>query len=282
MAALTQTANNKAKTDLTVDNLRYLCDTIYAESGIVLDESKTYLLQARLQPIARDAGATDLNSLAEMVKVARQPGVKKKVIEAMTTHETLFFRDARPFEALQKEIFPALTAEDRPGKTIRVWSAACSSGQEPYSIAMIWKSLQLTGWQLRIFATDLSDKILAKAQEGRFLQIEVNRGLPAPMLVKNFRRDGSDWVINDELKQMIEWKKFNLLEPFDGFGPFDVIFCRNVLIYFDADTKKQILAGFRKTMRNNAYMLLGSSETTVNLDNSFSRERIGQAVVYRP
>jgi chemotaxis protein methyltransferase CheR len=167
-------------------NYRYLCETVYRDSGIVLDESKHYLIEARLTPLARDAGAKDLDSLCNLLRAVSGRQLREKVVEAMTTNETLFFRDIKPFEGLREAVIPELTAKKRPDQTLRILSAACSSGQEAYSLAMMFKEMNIPGWNLDILGIDLSEEILAKAERGRYMQLEVNRGLPASYLVKYF------------------------------------------------------------------------------------------------
>ena len=266
---------------ISAENFRFLCDAIYKDSGIVIDESKHYLVEARLNPLVRTEGLDGLDSLCNLIRAVSGAKLRGRVVEAMTTNETLFFRDVKPFDSLREVVFPELFVRKKLERRIRVWCAACSSGQEPYSIGMLWRELALPGWDLQILATDLSDDILAKARAGSFLQLEVNRGLPAKYLVKYFERDGSNWVIKPEIKQLIRWEKFNLLDSMSRLGPFDLVFCRNVLIYFDQQTKARILAGIRGRMNRGAYLFLGASETTLNLDETLRRTVVGPSVAYQ-
>ena len=266
---------------LSPENLTYLCETVYRDSGIVLDDSKRYLIESRLSPIARTEGDGTIDSLCALLRASSGVHLRKKVIEAMTTNETLFFRDLNPFDALRSQVLPDLMDEKPPGQTIRVWCAACSSGQEPYSLAMLWEQLNRKAWNLEIIGTDLSEDILRRARDGRYAQAEVNRGLPAALLVKYFQRDGMHWTLKPEIRAMVQWKNFNLNDSMFGMGPFDIVFCRNVLIYFDLDTKKQILRNIRKTMRPGGLLILGASETTLGVDEAFERKVIGKAVMYR-
>lgn len=270
-----------APASLTGDNLRFLCQTIYNESGIVLDESKTYLLEARLLPIARDAGESTLDGLCNLVRAAGGHRLRDKVVEALTTNETLFFRDIKPFESLEKFLIPDLMKARAAVKHLRFWCAACSTGQEPYSLAMLWKEMNVPGWQIEILATDLAESVLERARAGRFQQLEVNRGLPARYLVKYFHRDGMMWEIKPEIRNMIRWQKFNLKDSVAGMGVFDVVMCRNVLIYFDLQTKRGILENIRRVLRPGGYLILGSSETTLNVDDKYVRELVGPSVFYR-
>ena len=282
IAANPPSSRQKISTEISPENFKYLCDTVYNESGIVLDESKRYLLEARLSPIARSEGMTTIDSLCNLIRAAAGRPVRDKVVEAMTTNETLFFRDVKPFDALKQVLFPEITSTNRPDRTVRLWCAASSSGQEPYSIAMLWKEMAIAGWKLDILATDLSDKMLERGRSGRYLQLEVNRGLPAVYLVKYFDREESEWIVKPEVRSMIRWRKFNLKHPMIGFGPFDLVFCRNVLIYFDQDTKQRILNNFQTTLTDGGHLFLGASESTIGLDDTYERRQVGPAVAYRP
>ncbi len=215
---------------ITTDNYRFLCQTVYHDSGIVLDDSKSYLVEARLLPVARSEGATSLDALCNLIRATNGHRVRNKVVEAMTTNETLFFRDVSPFDALRETIIPEIREKLAFKRPLRLWSAACSSGQEPYSVAMLWLELGFHAREIEILGTDLSDEMLAKAAEGRFLQLEVNRGLPAKYLVKYFTRHNLEWQVKPELRSMVKWRKFNLKDNSLSLGSFDVVFCRNVLI----------------------------------------------------
>lgn len=262
-------------------NYRYLCETVYRDSGIVLDDSKHYLIEARLTPLARDAGAADLDSLCNLMRAVSGRQMRERVVEAMTTNETLFFRDIKPFEGLRQAVIPELTAKSRPDQTLRILSAACSSGQEAYSLAMMFSEMNIPGWKLDVLGIDLSDDILAKAERGRYMQLEVNRGLPASYLVKYLRRDEAVWEIKPEIRAMTRWRKFNLLDDPASLGTFDIVMCRNVLIYFDQPTKSRILGRLRGRLVPGGYLFLGASETTLNLDHVFVRKIVGPAVAYQ-
>ena len=224
------TTQEQSQKSLTEENFRFLCQTVYQESGIVLDDSKTYLIEARLMPVAKDEGAASLDGLCNLIRAMGGHRVRDKVVEAMTTNETLFFRDMAPFEALETVVIPELLAKQKGSRLLRFWSAACSSGQEPYSLAMMWLAMGKFAGEIEILGTDLSEEMLEKARTGKFMQLEVNRGLPAKYLVKHFTRLSMEWEISSSIRAMVEWKKFNLKDHLGPLGTFDVVLCRNVLI----------------------------------------------------
>ena len=270
-----------AQTAISAENYAFLQRYIYQESGIVIDAGKNYLIESRLLPIVKQENLSTLNDLCSLLRATAPLQLKSRVVESMTTNETLFFRDLSVFDALQKDVLPKLIEARRNIRRLSIWSAAASSGQEAYSIAMLLKEFGLEGWKIQIFGTDLNQQILDKAAAGKYLQIEVNRGLPAKYLVKYFTRAGLDWQICDALRSMVKFQRFDLRTSMSSFGPFDLIFCRNVLIYFDVDTKKQILASIRRTMSPGGLLALGAAETTVNLDNAYSRVVHGAATFYQ-
>lgn len=248
----------------------------------MLDDGKQYLVESRLQPLARREGLTNVAELVKELQGSSRNGLHQKVIEAMTTHETSFFRDIRPFDALRRAVLPELIAARSATRTLRIWCAACSTGQEPYSLAMLLRENfpQLQGWDVSILATDLSMQILEKAREGIFNQIEINRGLPAPYLLKYFQRQGMNWRVKEDLRQMVNFRPMNLIEPWPLMPPVDVVLLRNVLIYFDINTKKSILSNVRRLMRPDSYLFLGGAESTFNLDDAFKRVELEQSSVY--
>jgi chemotaxis protein methyltransferase CheR len=268
-------------TDLATEDYQFLKEYIHRESGILLDNDKHYLLAARLAPVAEQIHLDSLSALANTLRNSRDSTLRDRVVQAMTTHETLFFRDSSPFDALRTTVLPQLAKLRENTKTLRIWSAASSSGQEAYSIAMTLAEAGLERWNIQILATDLSKPILDRAKEGRYSQLEMNRGLPAAMLVKYFEREGLEWRVKDSLRRMMRFETFDLRRSMLGKGPFDIIFCRNVLIYFDIPTKKQILAGLRNTLVPGGYLLLGGSESTLNLDETFLRIPVGRAMFYQ-
>jgi len=263
---------------ISEENYKYMQHEIYRQSGIVLDDDKHYLLESRLMPVARAAKLANLDELCARLRIGSDPALQQKVIEALTTNETLFFRDIAPFDALRQRLIPELLAKRSP--KITIWSAASSSGQEAYSIAMLLKELG-TDRPVEILGTDLSEQILDRAREGKYVQFEVNRGLPAPYLVKYFRREGLDWQLKDEIRSMVKFRRFDLRQPMAGLGKFDIVFCRNVLIYFDVKTKIEILNQILSVLNPGGYLILGGAETTLNLQGSFERVPIGTTAAYR-
>lgn len=273
--------DNTTTSPIRADNYRFLTDYIYRESGIVLDDDKHYLIEARLLPIVQQSQLASLDALCAALRNNGDPPLQKKVVEAMTTHETLFFRDMAPFDALKTEVLPPLIEQRKTTRKLTFWSAAASSGQEAYSLAMLLLEMGLGDWNIQILGTDLSDQILARAREARYMQIEVNRGLPASYLVKYFDRQGLDWRLKDRVRNMARFEPFDLRKSMRTKGPFDVIFCRNVLIYFDLETKKQILKELRGALFPGGYLILGGAESTLNLDNEFKRVPVGRTVFYQ-
>ena len=268
---------------LNQNDLDYIRELIQRHSAIVLDQDKTYLIETRLDPLARQMGLASLQDLIAALRANLGNDFQHRVVEAITTHETSFFRDAHPFEALKTIILPALIARRPPGQRLMIWCAACSSGQEPYSVAMLVREHfpTLAGSRLRIIATDLSDAILARAREGLYSQIEVNRGLPAALLAKYFTKQGLQWRIRSEIRRMVEFQQGNLAAVWPFLPQMDLIFIRNVLIYFGVDTKKAILAKVRDILKPDGYLFLGSSETTLNLDAAFEPVPIGKTLCYQ-
>jgi chemotaxis protein methyltransferase CheR len=254
---------------------------VYRESGIVLDADKHYLLEARLTPIVHQMRLSSVNDLCNLLRGTSDSPLKQQVVDAMTTNETYFFRDPVQYDVLKASVLPALMAERRDTRRMSFWSAASSSGQEAYSLAMLLLEMGLGDWNVRILGTDLSARMLERARGGKFLQIEVNRGLPATYLVKYFKRSGLEWQLKDEVLRMVRFESFDLRKSMRALGPFDVVFCRNVLIYFDVESKRRILREIQSTLFKGGYLLLGGSETTLNLDDRFERRIFGQTVFYQ-
>lgn len=269
-----------ANTDISTDNYTFLQQHVYRESGIVLDNSKQYLLEARLSPIARREGLTTVNDLCNLMRAVTRDDLRREVVEAMTTNETLFFRDLTPFDALKTSLIPLLRQRRASNKTLSIWSAAASSGQEAYSIVMYLLDAGLGDWNIRVLGTDLSEQVLARARQGRYMQVEVGRGLPAPMLVKYFDRAGLEWQIKDEVRKFVRFEQFDLRRPMVGKGPFDLIFCRNVLIYFDLTTKERILSNMYKVLAPDGYLTLGAAESMLQMNTQFERHPVGKAIFY--
>ncbi len=269
---------------LNTSAFEYICNLVRDKSAIVLEPSKTYLVESRLNPVARANGLASIDDLVDALRKPNSSKLTQAVIEAMTTNETSFFRDLHPFDALKTTLLPALIAARSRDRTLNIWSNACSSGQEVYTIAMLLKENfpDLGGWKVRLIASDLSTQILDKAREGNFNQTEVNRGLPLPMLLKYFQKNGLTWQIKEDVRKMVEFRQVNLVETFPQLPPMDIVFLRNVLIYFAPETKRDILLKVKKVMRPDAVLFLGGAETTMNLDVPFAREQLGKATVYKP
>ena len=242
-------------------------------SGIVLGADKTYLIESRLQPVAKLNGLDSLEMLCLRLRGGNANVLQRQVIEAMTTNETLFFRDTHPFETLTKVVLPDLMARRQAQKRLVIWCAAASTGQEPYSVAMAIRDQlpSLLQWQLRIVATDIATDVLAKAKAGIYSQLEVSRGMPPAFQNRFLTKVGLEWQLKDEVRKMIEFRELNLLESYGVVGTADVVLMRNVLIYFDIETKRQILAKVRRTMAPDGFFFLGGAETTLNLDDSYER-----------
>ncbi len=263
----------------------FISELIRKKSAIVLEKGKGYLVESRLAPVAREFGFENLEVLVAELRKPTSHALVQKVVDAMTTNETSFFRDLHPFQALKTTILPDLIEKRGRQRTLNIWSNACSSGQEPYTLAMSIKEHfpELASWRVRLIGSDLSSKILARAMEGIFTQTEVNRGLPMQLLLKYFAKDGLQWRIADEVRKMIEFKPLNLIEPFPSSLPkMDVVFLRNVLIYFSPETKTAILNKVHATLAPDGYLFLGGAETTMNLNVRFEKQLIGNAVCYRP
>jgi chemotaxis protein methyltransferase CheR len=251
-------------------------------SAIVLSPDQDYLVEARLGPLLIEFGFAAMGDLVNALKSRMHSPLAVRVVEAMTTNETSFFRDLSPFEALRTLIIPEVVAR-RPSGPIHIWSAACSSGQEPYSIAMMLRENfppEVVS-RIRIFATDLATNVLDKARSGRFSQLEVNRGLPAKLLVRYFQANGLEWHLKDEIRNMVTFKALNLIEHWPEVPRADIVLIRNVLIYFDMDIRRMILQRIRDNLSDEGYLFLGGSESMVNIDLGFKRHEHGRAVFYR-
>ncbi len=264
---------------LTATSFTYVADLVRRRSAIRLEPGKEYLVESRLLPLARAAGRPDVESYVRTLSTGR-PDALDAVVEALTTNETSWFRDHEPFRALVEHVVPALLGTPAAG-TLRVWSAACSTGQEPYSIAMALAEHH-PAVHASILATDLSTQVLARARTGRYTQLEVNRGLPVTSLVRHFRRVGPDWEIDPRLRASVRFEQHNLLHRPPAGGPFDVVFLRNVLIYFDLETKRDVLARVQEVVRPGGYLVLGAAETTIGIDDGWERVPVGRGSVYRP
>jgi len=267
--------------DLSAEDYAFLQSYIHRESGIALGQDKLYLLKSRLLPVAEAQGLRSLAALCQRLRVTHLPDLRRSVVEAITTHETLFFRDPAVYDALRTIILPAIVRHRQAKRTMRIWSAACSSGQEPYSLAMLLLEAGLRDWNIEILGTDISTQILERAAAAKYLQLEVGRGLPAQMLVKYFQRAGMGWLVKADVRKLVRFNQFDLRSSMSALGPFDLVLCRNVLIYFDIGTRRKILSGIRSVLYPGGYFLMGSSETTFNLDDNFLRISCGATTAYQ-
>jgi chemotaxis protein methyltransferase CheR len=249
----------------------YLRKLLKERSGLDLSADKHYLVESRLVPLARRVGLPGIPELVQKMKGAGADALTADVVEAMTTNETFFFRDKIPFDHMRETILPALTKARANRRTLRIWSAASSTGQEPYSIAMLLREAgqALAGWRVEIVATDLAQSVLEKSKAGMFSQFEVQRGLPIQMLVKYFTQVGELWQLNADIRGMVQHRQLNLLQDFSQLGMFDVIFCRNVLIYFDQDTKAAIFERLAKQLEPDGMLMLGAAESVVGITDAF-------------
>lgn len=269
-------------TCLAPDALQFVCTLVRQRSAIELDEAKAYLIEARLGPVAKRNGFVTAAEMVTNLRAKPNQPLQQQMVEAMTTNETSFFRDIHPFDALRLQILPQLRQLQLP-RPLNIWSAACSTGQEAYSIAMLLREHfpDLCAGKVKILGTDISDDVLARARAGAFSQIEMNRGLPANLLARYFQRKGLQWEIAQNLRELTLFSKLNFIEHWPPLPTMDVVFLRNVLIYFSPATKKQILEKVRSVMAPHAVLFLGAAETTMNLDSSFVRVQVDNQVFYR-
>lgn len=248
----------------------YLQKILKERSGLMLSSDKKYLLESRLLPLARKMNLAGIPELVQKMRSGSESTIRD-VVEAMTTNETFFFRDKTPFDHFKNSVIPELIKARANRKSLRIWCAASSTGQEPYSLAMILKDMagELAGWRVEIIATDLSPEVLEKSKSGLYTQFEVQRGLPIQLLVKYFRQSGEIWQLNPEIRALVQFRQLNLLQDFSHLGKFDIVFCRNVLIYFDQDTKISIFNRISKLLESDGYLALGAAETVVGLTDTF-------------
>ncbi len=265
---------------ISANNLHYVSDLVRARSAIVLGDEKAYLVEARLAPLAHDAGFASVDALVIELKSTPANDLHVRVVEAMTTNETSFFRDGHPFEALRTLVVPTL-ASAYPARPLRIWCAAASTGQEAYSVAMIVRE-HFPALPVEIIATDLNLAVLERARSGIYRASEVRRGLPPALLARYFDAVGSDWQVKEDLRRMVKFRTLNLAIPWPTMPLVDVILLRNVLIYFDADTKKGILARAREQLTPGGYLMLGSTESALGLSDKLLRVRAGASTIYRP
>lgn len=257
-------------------------ELVYGKSGIVLD-AKEYLVESRLSSLAHRGGFGDLGRLLARLREANGGPLESSVVEALTTNETLFFRDAHPFEALQKSVIPELLKRNAATRRLRIWSAACSTGQEPYSVAMLLRDSvpQMERWNFDIFATDISQAVLDRARSGVYNELEMNRGLPGASKAKYFESAADGWRVKPEIRRMVRFERLNLLGRWPVQQPFDVVLLRNVMIYFDNAVRKTILMKVAEQLAPGGYLFMGAGETPVAISNRFEVVAIGRTAVYR-
>ena len=251
-------------------DFEFVSQLLHKRAGIVLTTDKMYLLESRLAPLARKEGLPSIDDLIQVVRSRRDERLITQVVDVMTTNETFFYRDKTPFNHLKEAILPIL-GQARRGGRIRIWCAACSTGQEPYSIAMMLDQMpQLTGGvPVEIIASDISDRCLDRARQGLFTQFEVQRGLPIQTLMQYFTQQDDHWRISERMRQQVSFRKLNLIDPSYAHGKFDVIFCRNVLIYFDAPTKSDVFERLSQAMNPGGFLVLGAAESIVGVTQAF-------------
>jgi len=258
---------------MTPEDIDLFSKIVKKRSGLVVTPNKAYLLESRLLPVARRHGFGDLISLAAAVRSGNPEDILEDITEAMTTNETFFFRDTGPFDRFRDNILPPLLQSRSTRKSLRIWCAAASTGQEPYSLAIILMEMasRLAGWKVEIVGTDISTEALNKAREGLYSQFEVQRGLPIQTLLKYFTQEDGNWRISENIRKMVSYKPFNLLDNLAGLGQFDIVFCRNVLIYFEQSDKAQILDRICKQMPADGSLFLGGAETVIGVTQKFKQ-----------
>ena len=258
----------------------YVADLLRRETAMLCEPGKEYLVEARLLPLARAAGQPDVDSY--VARLSSDLAERARAVDALTINETSWFRDLAPYQAFTEAMLPPLLEARKHVKHLDIWSAACSSGQEAYSLTMLLKEHLPPGWTARIHATDVSTSMLDRVRSGRYSQVEMNRGMPAQRLVTWFTRVGNEWEVSPELRSMVTTQHLNLAAPFPPMPVFDIVFLRNVLIYFDMDTKRDILRRVSTRISPDGFLLLGSSETTLDLDDAWTREAAGRVWMHRP
>jgi len=268
---------------MRVEDFDMFATLLKQRSGLVLTKDKAYLLESRLMPVARKWNMKGLDELASTVRTRKDEALLRDITEAMTTNESSFFRDQRPFDLFRQVVLPKLMESRAAKRQIRIWSAACSSGQEAYSLAMLLAedAAKLAGWRIEIVGTDISAEMVERAKAGIYTQFEVQRGLPIQMLVKHFKQQGDKWQIGPNLRQMVSFREWNLLGDLGGLGQFDIVFCRNVLIYFDQPTKTKVLEGIVRQMPPDGVLYLGGAETVLGITDRF-KPVDGQRGLYTP
>ena len=257
---------------MTPQDYAYLSKLLNERSGLQLAGDKQYLIESRLLPVARQHNCGSIGDLVTKLKQFAEEPLRQRVTEAMTINESFFFRDKTPFDRFQDTVLPLMQKARGTSRRLRIWCAAASTGQEPYSLAMMFKQAgnEFAGWRIEIVATDISTEVLEKAKSGLYTQFEVQRGLPIQLLLKYFKQDGDQWRIDQSIRDMVQYRRHNLLDDFSPLGMFDVVFCRNVLIYFDTKTKQDVLTRISRSLVKDGQLLLGAAETVVGFTNLFA------------
>ena len=269
---------------LSAPDYQFLKNLVYKDSAIVLGDDHAYLLEARLGPLAQLEGVADVTALVRVLQKAADPALRRRVVETMTTNETSFFRDIQPFEVLKNTILPELIKKRATERSLRIWSGAASTGQEACSLAMTLLEHQrdvALGWDVQILGTDLSSRVVERAKSGLYSQLEVNRGLPAAMLMKHFTRSGVQWQTSSAVQRLVQYRVMNLAAAWPLMPQFDIIFLRNVLIYFDMDTRRAIFTRLRNCLRKDGVLFIGGAESIREADDAFECVRAGSTHYYR-
>ncbi len=268
---------------ISANDFQYISKLVLDLSAIVLETGKEYLVESRIRPLAKKEGFESIEELVQSLRRAPKNGLSTKVVDAMTTNETSFFRDIHPFETLKKHIIPDLMKKREATRELNIWSGASSSGQEPYTFTMVLRENfpELRNWKINYISSDISHEMLDRCRKGIYSQLEVNRGLPATLMVKYFERNGTEWQIKEDLRKMIDFRYLNLCENWPIMPKMDLVLLRNVLIYFDVEMKKTILSKIQKLLKPDGYLFLGAAETTLNLNESFERMDYKQSGCYR-
>lgn len=259
----------------TIDSadFAFISQLLRDQCALVLEPGKEYLVKSRLTPVAQRQGVASINELIQRLRRGGDNVLLTQVVEAMVTTETSFFRDVHPFETLKKAVLPELIERRRPQRQLHIWFAASASGQEPYSLAILLREYfpELSGWRVNLLATDISQEMLQRSRAGRYSQLEVNRGLPTALLLKWFRQEGAYWQLDEQIRSMLTFTQLNLARPWPAMPQWDLVFLRNVMIYFDHSVKTNILGRVARVLHQDGYLLLGGAETTLNLDDSYHR-----------
>jgi chemotaxis protein methyltransferase CheR len=266
---------------LSAQEFAFISGLVRRDAAIVLETGKEYLVEARLMPLARALGVPTVSEFVNHAQRRPEPDTRRRIVDALTTNETSFFRDGEPFNQLVTMVLPDLIARRAGNRSLKIWSAACSSGQEPYTLAMVLQDSLPVGWSFEIVGTDISSEMLGRAEAGQYSQLEVNRGLPATLLVRHFERSGASWKVSPALRRTVSFQRLNLAAPLPALGPFDIVFIRNVLIYFDVQTKRSVLQRVASTLRPDGWLFLGSAETTIGIDDHYERVVAGRTSAYR-